>query len=246
MAEDAWMCPVCYRERVDAESRYAVKGCGHQFCVKCLAEHVWRQQTSRRPACPICRQPMLSCGPWQPPEGQAQGGPGAGGGVGAGLLLPLQVGRVRFQVRLDAAGPPSSAPSGALRAFLGRLFGLDLSRLKLVLHGRVVREDAELRAAAQAGAAVALLASRGQPAPRGERLRAWAAALLRRLWAALAAALGRWASSPAGLAVRSLLGPLGGAVRAFVASLHPSFAPPPGPAGGGAGGPAARDPRTQQ
>ncbi|GFR47672.1 hypothetical protein Agub_g9416, partial [Astrephomene gubernaculifera] len=167
--------------------------------VTCLAEHVWRQQSSRKPSCPICRQPMLHCAPWdastrgegaataapssrkestacEPPVEPAaakaapttvsQQGPGAAACSSPfpshtqGILLQLQVGRVRFEL-------PSDPHQGSIRDTLCKLYKLHPSRVKLVHRGRALEGEEELRRAAEARAVVALLASRGSAVEAG-------------------------------------------------------------------------------
>ncbi|PNH07343.1 hypothetical protein TSOC_006197 [Tetrabaena socialis] len=231
MVEQVFLCPVCLRERSTTAAgraagcrpeleRYVVVGCGHSFCAVCLAEHVWRQQSSRRPGCPVCRQPMLLCAP----HGDAQTSGTSDSAVPPGTLC-LQVGRVRFKVHAVKGGP------GRLREFVCLLFNLNPARVKLISQGRVCSDDG-LHAAVSAGRTVALMASRGPPAPTASyRVLAWVWAqlhgLARRAWSALPA-------SYLNAAVRTMK-PVFDALAACFAALHPSYVGPPAPANGARG-----------
>ncbi|GLC42051.1 tripartite [Pleodorina starrii] len=232
---DAWICPVCYREHISSDQRYVIQNCGHQYCARCLAEHVWRQQSHPRPACPICRQPMLLCGPGSSSTSSDRGSqladardcarpaaapPAASGSAPGGALLPLQIGRVRFELQLS---DPRVVGAGRVREAICTLFRLDPGRLKLVSRGRCLESEEELRAAAASRAAVVVVASRGK-AP------SWAARRAQQLLGAVHRLLSSWlrrlAATAAARRLRGMWQPLAETLRVFAASLHPSFAAP--------------------
>jgi hypothetical protein len=83
-SSDDSICPVCYRGLDD--SHYAVQPCGHAFCSRCLAEHLWREQAASGSVarCPMCRQPLVEAAPAKP----------------ASRVLRLKLGKAAFHVRV--------------------------------------------------------------------------------------------------------------------------------------------------
>ncbi|GIM16148.1 hypothetical protein Vretimale_18801 [Volvox reticuliferus] len=243
---DTWTCSVCYREHIPAKQRYKVLRCGHEYCTKCLAELVWRQQSHRCPTCPMCRQPMLHCGPsshgleapanssatasWTAANSLGASGSATHGPSGqlapACDILPLQIGRVRFELRVERT---LNGAEESVRSTICKLFQLDPNRLKLVSRSRCLETEEQLRAAAASRSVVALIASRRNPAITGPIQ--WILRLLllplRSVWQRMVSLL-RWLAATR-IVVRlcAALRPMASAMRLFAASLNPAFVAPP-------------------
>ncbi|GLI62343.1 hypothetical protein VaNZ11_004957 [Volvox africanus] len=238
---DTWICSVCYSEHIPVKQRYKVLDCGHEYCTRCLAELVWRQQSHRCPTCPMCRQPMLQCGPSLsapdvPANSGAANSSGASGSATHGPTgqlasacdtLLLQIGRVRFELRAE---PVLDGAEESVRRAICRLFQLDPNRLKLVSRGRCLETEEQLRAAAASRSVVALIASRRNPATTGPIQ--WNLRLLllplRSVWQRFLSLPRRLAATRIAMRLSMALQPVASAVRLFTASLNPAFVAPPG------------------
>ena len=96
-SSDDSICPVCYRGLDD--NQYAVRPCGHVFCDRCLAEHLWREQATATARCPYCRQQLVEAVPSKP----------------ASRVLRLKLGKATFHVRDEQPLPLTAESQPLLR-----------------------------------------------------------------------------------------------------------------------------------
>ncbi|GIL58926.1 hypothetical protein Vafri_13932 [Volvox africanus] len=186
----------------------------------------------------MCRQPMLQCGT-SSRISDAPANSGAANSSGSSThgpseqlapacdILLLQIGRVRFELRVE---PVLDGAEESVRSAICRLFQLDPSRLKLVSRGRCLETEEQLRAAAASRSVVALIASRRDPAITGPIQ--WTLRLLllplRSFWQCFLSSLRRLADTRIAMRLSVGLQPVASAVRLFAASLNPAFVAPPG------------------
>lgn len=199
-------CPVCHQF---LKNPYFTN-CGHQFCDACIAEYVWRQQSTAAPICPVCRQFLKSCSPVESSDK---------------ALLLVRVGRVLFEV-------VSTTPDaqGKLHARIANLFRVPAGRLKLIHKGRLVVGDQRLMYHSQRKDVVTLLSSRTNPQEQSLLRVVSNFASLTWLWMLYLCTAVKQRAQPLLLYGWTAMKPFVNWIQLFISSFNPSWRPPEPPA----------------